>query len=363
MKNKAKDTFGGLIACPILLIIGVCLLWWNEGNYVKTASAIKEAQSDYVTVKDAKYDSKNDNKVIVTSGSIIVGSDAIDETFQIGDRTAILERHVEMYQWDENCDSDNHCSYSKKWSDTPISSTTFKSGHENPDMPFKSETFYSDNVTLGDFNLSDKNLSYLNTDSTYKLEEKDATNNNMTLLSTNQLYKGKDSTKPEIGDLKVSFSRFGSENVTVLGVQNDKNITKFVGKSGKSVMYSMEGIRTGEEMFQKLVDNNKMMTWLLRLVGLILLISAVASIFAPIRLLTDRIPILNSIVGTLSGLFAILVGFALTVIVIAIAWLAYRPVAAIIAIAVVVALVVLFVKTKSKKNKETPKVEEPTPTA
>ena len=178
----------------------------------------------------------------------------------------------------------------------------------------------------------------------------------MKLITDNKLYKGNNPENPEIGDIRVSFGKFSAENITVLGVQSDKNITKFVGKSGKSVMYTMTGIHSGEEMFKKLVDNNKMMTWLLRLVGLILLISAIAAIFAPIRFFTDRVPILNSIVGAISGLFAFIVGFALTVIVIAIAWLAYRPIASIIAIALVVLLVVLFVK--NKKNKGTPQVSE-----
>ncbi|MBQ6538904.1 MAG: TMEM43 family protein [Bacilli bacterium] len=347
MKNK--NSAGSILLFPILLIAGIGLLWWNEGNYVKTASAIKEAQSDYLEIKDAKYDAKNDKKVVVVSGPIVVSSEAVDQQFKIKDMTAILERTVEMYQWEEDCDEDNHCTYEKKWSESEISSAGFKSGHSNPSMPYKSETFYSDNVTLGDYSLSRNNLEYLNADSPYQLNQQDATNNGMTLLQDNRLYKGKDFTQPEIGDLLVSFSKFTSDKVTVLGVQNGTTVTKFVGKSGKKVMYTMEGIHTGDEMFQKLIDNNKMMTWLLRLVGCICLICAIASIFAPLRFLTDRIPILGGIVGGLTGFFALLVGLALSIIVIALAWFAYRPLASIIAIVVMAGLVILYIKMKGKK--------------
>ncbi len=347
--KKSKSSAGSFVMFPILLIGGIVLLWWNEGNYVKTASAIKEAQSEYVEVKDAKYDEKNNNKVIATNGKLEINESVVDEKFKISATTAVLSRHVEMYQWDENCDEDNNCSYSKKWSDSHISSNGFKANHDNPSMPFESEVFYAKNAKVGDYDLTTDNLEYLRANKDITLEQKDANNNAMRLYE-NTLYKGKDPSSPQIGDIKVSFKYLDEENVSLLGVQSDHNITKFVGKSGKTVMYSMAGVHTGDEMFKKLVDNNKMITWLLRLVGLVLLICAFASIFAPLRFITDRIPILGSIVGTVSGLFAFVVGFALAVIVIAVAWIAYRPVASIIAILAVIAIVVLFIKSKKNKN-------------
>ena len=118
-------------------------------------------------------------------------------------------------------------------------------------------------------------------------------------------------------------------------------------------MYAKEGIHTGDELCQIMSDNNKKITWLIRLIGFILLVGAFGSLFAPLKFLTGRIPILGDVVGTVSGLFALLVGGALSVIVIAIAWLRFRPLISVIAIAAVVAIVLLFIKLKkNKKAKE-----------
>ncbi len=352
---KKKNSVGSILAFPILLIIGVGLLWWNEGNYVKTAGAIKEAKDNFIQVDNAKYDSKNDNKLIATNAEYVVNEDVVDNTFNIKIKSAKLDRKVEMYQWDEDCDEDDNCSYDKEWSSSQIDSSSFQSGHNNPTMPYESESFYSNNVTLGDFQLSQDNLSYISTNKSLVLTETDAANNKLQLYN-NYLYKG-NPNNTQIGDVRISFKYLDAKNISIIGVQSGNNITKYVSKNGKKIMYAKEGIHTGDELCQIMSDNNKKITWLIRLIGFILLVGAFGSLFAPLKFLTGRIPILGDVVGTVSGLFALLVGGALSVIVIAIAWLRFRPLISVIAIAVVVAIILLFIKLK--KNKK-PKEEVPT---
>lgn len=348
---KKKNSVGSILAFPILLIIGVGLLWWNEGNYVKTAGAIKEAKDNFIQVDNAKYDSKNDNKLIATNAEYVVNEDVVDNTFNIKIKSAKLDRKVEMYQWDEDCDEDDNCSYDKEWSSSQIDSSSFQSGHNNPTMPYESESFYSNNVTLGDFQLSQDNLSYISTNKSLVLTETDAANNKLQLYN-NYLYKG-NPNNTQIGDVRISFKYLDAKNISIIGVQSGNNITKYVSKNGKKIMYAKEGIHTGDELCQIMSDNNKKITWLIRLIGFILLVGAFGSLFAPLKFLTGRIPILGDVVGTVSGLFALLVGGALSVIVIAIAWLRFRPLISVIAIAVVVAIVLLFIKLKkNKKAKE-----------
>ena len=355
-----KNNKGSILAFPLLLIIGIGLLWWNEGNYVKTAAAIKEAKANFIQVDNAKYDSKNEGKLIATYGEYVVNEDAQDTLFKIKIKTPKLDRKVEMYQWDEDCDSDNNCTYDKEWSSSEISSSGFKSGHSNPAMPYKSEEFYSNNVVLGDFLLSEENLSYLSTNKDLVLTQLDATNNNLQLYN-NYLYKG-NPENTQIGDVRVSFKYLDAKNISILGVQSGKNITNYISKNGRKVMYAKAGVHTGEELCKIMSDNNKKITWLIRLIGFILLVGAFGSLFAPLRLLTGRIPILGDVVGSISGLFAFLVGGALSVIVIAIAWLRFRPLISIIAIVVVVGVVILFIKLKKNKQpKEATAVEGPPP--
>lgn len=348
---KKKNSVGSILAFPILLIIGVGLLWWNEGNYVKTAGAIKEAKANFIQVDNAKYDSKNDNKLISTNAEYVVNEDVVDSTFNIKIKSPILIRKVEMYQWEEDCDEDNNCSYDKEWSSSAISSSGFRAGHNNPPMPYESESFYSNNVTLGDFQLSKDNLSYISPNKALVLTTVDATNNQLQLYN-NYLYKG-NPNNTQIGDVRISFKYLDAKSICVLGVQSGNNITNYVSKNGKKIMYAKAGVHTGDELCQIMSDNNKKITWLLRLIGFIVLVGAFGSLFAPLKFLTGRIPILGDVVGTVSGLFALLVGGALSIIVIAIAWLRFRPLISVIAIALVVAIVLLFIKLKkNKKPKE-----------
>ena len=41
---KGKNKTGGILGGIILVIIGICLLWYNEGRTVKTQKAISEAR-------------------------------------------------------------------------------------------------------------------------------------------------------------------------------------------------------------------------------------------------------------------------------------------------------------------------------
>ena len=101
MKNKNKS--GGIIGGIILVIIGICLLWYNEGRTVKTQKAISEAKKTYIEVKSDKVDSKNEGKLIATNGKIDLtnANELVDNTFGIKTKSAKMVRSVEMYQWTE----------------------------------------------------------------------------------------------------------------------------------------------------------------------------------------------------------------------------------------------------------------------
>ena len=149
--NNNKKSGGGIIFGFILFIAGVGLLWWNEGRTVKTASAIKEANDLVVDISSSEINSEFEGKVVNTNGEAIY-NDVNDPDFDIELNALVLNRVVEMYQWSEDCDDDNVCTYTKKWDSNLISSASFQSGHTNPDnMPYDSKTYYAENVNLGAF--------------------------------------------------------------------------------------------------------------------------------------------------------------------------------------------------------------------
>ena len=173
MKGKNNKS-GGFLAGFIFIIIGVMVLWSNEGRAVKTQKAIKEAKENYIQIKSNSVDSKNDGKLVSTYGKVDLSSseELLDSRFNIHMKAIKLVRYVEMYQWVEDCeiDEDNteNCTYSKEWSDKLIDSTEFsKSGYNNPSsFQIENENFVASNVKMGEFTLPNRLIEKISVDKT-----------------------------------------------------------------------------------------------------------------------------------------------------------------------------------------------------
>ena len=118
------------------------------------------------------------------------------------------------------------------------------------------------------------------------------------------------------------------------------------------------GVKTGEAMINDIEASNNLFKWILRGVGILLIIMGIAGILSPISKLTSRIPILGNVVGAAVGGISFLLGLAIGLLVIAIAWIRFRPVLGIGLIVVVILLIVgVFKLRKDKAPKEsTPEV-------
>ena len=359
-KTETTKKGGGILGGLILLLVGIGILWYNEGRTVATQSTINEAKKNYTDVSSKKIDEKYDGKLIATKGKIDLSeaSTPTDSTFGISAKAAKLVRTVEVYQWKENCETDDNdqknCTYEKVWEDRLIDSSDFeKSGHDNPTtVPYESETYIADNVKLGAFTLPEELIKSLSTNKT-------KSNSNLTeeytkpvegiTVSNNYLTNVKDNS-PEIGNIRISFSYLTEENVSVMAVQNGDTFEAFTSKKGKDVYKILKGNYTGAQILANMAKTNKTLKWILRIVGILITISAFSSMFSFITNLTDRIPILGKIVSGATGLISAILGFSLSLIVIAIAWFRYRPLLSIILLVVVIGLVV-FLKVY-QKNKQ-----------
>ncbi len=356
-KNVTKRG-GGFVLGIILIVVGVILLWSNEGRTVKTQSAINEALKEYKDVTSEQVNPKNEGKLIATSGELDItnSGDLKDGKFNITIKAAKLERKVEMYQWDENCttDEDDHktCTYEKKWSDMLIDSSSFeKSGYTNPtSFKYESEEYKAENIKVGAYDLPERllsNLSYNEELKNEKLTEMYKTPVDNFKLEGNYLMNSSNVSDPQVGDLRISY-RYASEGeVSMLGVQQGNTLTAFTGKKGKSIFQIKRGKYTGKEILNDMTKANQRTKWFLRIVGTIAVMLGFSSFFAPLQNLTDKIPVVRNIVNIGAGLLGTVLGIATSLLVIAIAWFRYRPVLSIVLIVIIVALL-LFLKFGKK---------------
>lgn len=351
--NKGNSIVGGLI----ILILGIGLLWWNEGDNVKNIQSVNEGRKNYTDIESSKIEDKYDGKLVATHGKLSVSGTISDDEFSVTSESASLYRKVEMYQWTEDCDADDNCTYKKEWSEDLIDSSDFiKEGHTNPDVKlYESEKFLSEGAMIGAFTLPSKLIDKLSTDKKIKsLNAEVATSHSMTLTDNNYYTNVKEGV-PEVGNVRISFYENGAKDVSVLATQSGDTFKVYKTKKGKDLYRIFEDNYNGEDMLTMIAKQNKFMTWLWRIVGTLAIIIGVSSLFTPITSILGRIPILGSIVNGATGLVSFVLGLSISLIVIAIAWFRFRPLLSIILILIVIGFVIILNVNSNNKEVENKK--------
>ena len=354
--KKIGNAFGGIGIGFVLIIVGIILLWWNEGNNVRNLKTTAEMDKSVIDVLSDSIDSSNEGKLIATHGKLINEEELTDETFKVSIKTAKLERIVEMYQWSETShteDGDTTYTYNKEWSSSLIDSTHFsKSGYDNPsEMPFGSNSYFANDVRVGAFRLSSEQIGLLSTNGVYDtLNEENVTSLGYKVIGK-YYTNSADFNNPKVGDVRISFVYNNSTDISVLAVQTGNTFTDFVSKAGKSESRIMDGVQTGHEMINAIKNENKILKWVLRVAGVLLTVGGFSSILKPISAIGGVIPLLGNVIQSMVGLISFILGLAVSLVVIAIAWIRFRPLLGIALLAVVGVLIYfLYMKRKSNTN-------------
>ena len=106
-------------------------------------------------------------------------------------------------------------------------------------------------------------------------------------------------------------------------------------------------------MFQDAQDANNLIAWMIRIVGMVLLMVGFGLILAPFGVLADVLPLAGTIVRMGTGLIGFVLGLIVGTVTIALAWLAFRPITTIIILAIGGAIafaVYRFGRGRSKKK-------------
>lgn len=363
VKNENAGLLGsikGILGGFVFIIISVVLLWWNEGNNVRNIKAVEESSSSFIQVESNEVKKENEGKLISTYGELKTDETLVDEMFDVSLNTINLERIVEMYQWvEESHDTDDgytEYNYKLEWKEEFLDSSNYQDTTKvNPtNKLFDSVTYTAHDVNVGAFKLSYDQISRLGTTKDYtSLNNEVAERNNLKLRGN--YYVNYDET-PKVGDIRISFKYNDSKDASVLAVQTGNSFTDFISSTDKRVNLVDNGIKTGEELLNDLKESNNILKWILRAVGTLFCIVGIATILKPITVLGNYVPILGNIVSGAIGLVSLLLGLAISFVVIAIAWIRFRPIIGICLLAAVVGLIILL-KMYSKKKQAVKKEE------
>jgi hypothetical protein len=147
-------------------------------------------------------------------------------------------------------------------------------------------------------------------------------------------YLGTDPAQPRIGDLRVSYRLAPAGPVSIVARQTGADFTAYQTKAGDRLLMVQPGTASAVEMLKAAESANAILTWILRLVGAVAMFIGFALILNPLVVVADVVPFIGNVLGAGASLVSLIATAVLAPLVIAIAWLWYRPLVSIIVIAI-----------------------------
>ncbi|MBO4397008.1 MAG: TMEM43 family protein [Bacteroidaceae bacterium] len=184
--------------------------------------------------------------------------------------------------------------------------------------------------------------------------EWEETNYDYIHISGNTIYLGENPSAPSVGDIMVKYEIVPASNdVSIIAQVEKATFAEYVAGNGQKFSRLDMGTKSSAEMIQSAKDENSMMTWILRLVGIAIVIFGIKGVLNIFVTLAKIIPFISSILNFGANVIAFIVGLVWSLVVIAIAWLFYRPILAICILLVIGGIVFLAVKYGKKKSVKT----------
>lgn len=370
--ERIGNSLKALLIAPIVILIGIVLLGWNEGRAVGTARSLTEGAGVVVSIAAAPVDPANEGKLVHVMAPLAVTGKLRDANFGVAADGLRLVRKVEAFQWKESSHSETRkklgggeetittYSYATDWTDTPVDGASFKqpNGHRNPPVPVASQTFQAQKVQLGDFTLTPAQAGSFGKPVARPVEPgelaavKAAAGGGaaQAQILDGRVYFGADPARPKVGDFRISYELVPAGDATVVARQTGKGFTGYATSNGRTIEILHDGQVPAAQVFKEAQQENTILTWILRAVGLVVLFVGFSMLVGPLSVIADIVPFIGSIVGGIGGFFAFGAALFVGSITIAIAWFAVRPLMSIGLIVAGVAAVVLFRKLAGSRR-------------
>ena len=381
LAGSAKGMIGGLL----VFIIGTGLLWWNEGRTVRTARAIGDAASHVESVADvSRVDASLNGKLIHASAFADTKDTLTDDLFGVREQAIKLDRKVEYYQWVEHSQTKKRdkvgggeetittYTYEQEWVKKPVNSSNFKeSRYRNANRVLsqvEERNEMAQHVTFGAYTLPESFVASISgsepvevrmteeqrftwDERLHMLRPKVNTETSLVHTSANTVYLGLSPNSPQVGDVRVTFTKVPPADISLIAQVDGSTFKAYRAKNGQSFSRLQMGTVSADEMILQARSENNLWAWVLRVIGILLVVGGLKGMFGLLPMLFKVLPFLGGIVDAGVGLVSWILGLAWSFIIIAIAWLVFRPIIGISLLVLAIAGIV-FLKRRGKKNEE-----------
>lgn len=346
--ERVGNSMVGSVVGVFVVLGACCLLFWNEGRSVRTYEMLVEAGDlcNPLRSPDNVYDNLN-NKLVYLSGKLATAEPLEDRLFGVPQSAVRLRRKVEMYQWVEETETREYnepdgsirketiYNYFTEWKNYVVDSNSFddRRYHDNPKtMPVEKMELTAESVTVGLFTLSREAVLKISNWKRLPLNPSTSYGSD-TRAYDNTLYHSDSSFRnPQVGDVRVWFEYAGStelgreDEVSVVAQQSPGPVlTSFRAPSGYDILFLYMNRLSMNEVFEREHASNKLLTWVLRGVGWLIVFVGLNMIANIVVTLFDWLPLLGGLLAFSTMILAVILATSISLLVTAVAWIFFRP--------------------------------------
>ena len=334
-----------------------------------TAKSLREGAATVIDVPGDNVDPANNSKLIHVTGDTAAKDPLEDPVFNISESAIRLRRNIQVFEWKEKKESKTRdkvgggkettttYSYEKAWSPELTKSSKFKSpeDHRNPEkLQVPKQEFVAKDATLGQFKLTPEIIGKIPGDEALAVTDEQLSNVSSKVQSKlkvegDQFYLGDDPTNPEIGDEKISFTVLRPGTISIVAAQTKQTFTPYTTQNGREIELVEAGTVSAPQMFAHAQAANRMMTWILRGAGFAAMFFGGLLVLGPISALAHVLPFLGSLVEIGFAIVAFFLSAIVSMLVIATAWIVYRPILGVVLIAAAIGCIVLLKRLHTKR--------------
>jgi hypothetical protein len=368
--GRIGRSFVGMLVGIALLIGSVVLLFWNEGRAVATAKSLREGAETVIEVPSDNINPANDAKLVHVTGDTAVVEPLEDSLFNMSETVLRLRRNIQVYEWKEKKESKSRdkigggkettttYTYEKVWAPELVQSSSFKSpdDHQNPTrLEIPKKELVAKNATLGQFKLTTQIIGKISGDESIEATEERLAKVSEDLqaklkIDGDRFYLGADPANPEIGDEKITFTVLRPGTISIVAAQTKQSFAPYVTKNEREIELVEAGSVSAPQMFAHAQAANRTLTWILRAVGFAAMFFGGMLVLGPISAFAHILPFLGSLVEIGFALVGFLLSAIVSLLVIAVAWIFYRPLMGAILIAAAIGCIILLKRLHSKRT-------------